>query len=652
MSRSRRNRIWLVALIGALLIAPPANGQAKRKATKGQASSQSVKVGANYRSPTCVVVAPDGATAYVSDPSAGCLVILDVAGMTKQNEIPLRGRPRGLALSADARTVYVAEHGAGSVAVIDVKSQEVISRIGVGKWPTSVATDDKMKRLYVGNQDRHTVSVVDLSRKPAATIKEVSVVREPSCLAVTSDGKRVVVANLLAKGLGTDPALSAELSIINADSLQQAATVKLPPGSTLVAGVCVSPNGKWAYAVHGLGRFNLPITQLERGWVNTFALSVIDVAKGSLLATMLLDDLTQGAADPHSVVCSEDGNRLWISHAGVHEVSIIDIGLVHELLNGKVPEKLAALRDGTRANIWVQIQQDSSKITDLKDDLTALYIAGAIRRFKSGGKGPRGLGLSADGQNLLVANYYAGSVAVLDAATGSLQGAISLGPQSELGSVRRGEIIFHDATHAFQRWHSCASCHANEGRVDGLRWDFLGDGMGNPKDTISLVHLDKTEPLNRRATTATALDCARGGLESTNMLVPTDQEVQDLFAYLISLRPVPSPHLAADGELTEAAKRGKGLFLGKANCGKCHPAPYFTDKKMHNIGVLNENEPDGRYDTPSLIEAYRTAPYLHDGRAGSLKDVLTESNGSKKHGKAHELTEAEMDDLVAYLLSL
>ena len=374
------------------------------------------------------------------------------------------------------------EHGAGSVAVIDTAKQEITARIAVGKWPTALATADKAKRLYVGNQDSHTVSVIDLGQTPAKAIKQIPVIREPSCVAVTPDEKHIVVANLLALGLGTDPTLSAEVSIIDAAKLETAATVKLPPGSTMVQGVCISPDGKWAYVVHGLGRFNLPITQLERGWVNTYALSIIDIAKGSRLATMLLDDLTQGAADPHSVVCSKDGKRLWISHTGVHEVSFIDIGLVHELLNGEVPEELASLKDGSQANIWVQIQQDRSKIADLENDLTALYIAGAIRRASShAGRCPRGLALSHDGQRLVRGQSLFRLRRVLDATSGSLLNSISLGPQSEPNSVRRGEIIFHDATHAFQRWHSCASCHANEGRIDGLRWDFWVMELGTPK---------------------------------------------------------------------------------------------------------------------------------------------------------------------------
>lgn len=621
---------------------------------QGQASPANVPAATVFLSPTDVVVSPDGPTVYATDRTGGSLAILDDAKMTKRGEIALLGKPQGLALSVDGGTLYVAEHGNGSVAVIDTSRHEVTARIAVGKWPTAIAISRNAKRLYVCNQSNHSVSVIDVGQTPFKAVKQIPVIREPSGVAVSPDEWHVVVTNLLAHGLGTDPALAAEVSLIDTVKLEATATVKLPPGSTMVRGTCISPDGKWAYVVHGLGRFNLPITQLERGWVNTYALSILDMATSSRLATMLLDELTQGAADPRAVVCSQDGKRLWISHTGVHEVSSIDIGLIHELLRGNVPEELASLKDGTQPNIWVQIQQDRGKIADLENDLTALYIAGAIRRFPSGGKGPHGLALSPDGQKLFVANYYSGSVAVLDAHGGSLLGNIPLGPQAELTSVRRGEIIFHDATHAFQRWHSCASCHPNEGRVDGLRWDFPGDGIGNPKDTLSLLFFDKTEPMNRRATKAKARDCTKGGLESTNGIVPTEQQVDDLFAYLTSLRPVPSPHLAADGSLTEAAVRGKQLFEGKAACARCHPAPYFTDQQMHNVGTLSDHyeETDGRYDTPSLIEAYRSAPYLHDGRALTVEEIFTRHNQQGKHGNADALTEQELKDLVEYLLSL
>jgi cytochrome c peroxidase len=136
------------------------------------------------------------------------------------------------------------------------------------------------------------------------------------------------------------------------------------------------------------------------------------------------------------------------------------------------------------------------------------------------------------------------------------------------------------------------------------------------------------------------------------MLVPTDDDVDDLHAYLVSLRPEPNPSLRAGGVLTEAARRGKIVFEGKAECSGCHPGPYFTDLKSHKVGTLDPTEPDAQYDTPALIEAYRTAPYLHDGRARTLREVLTKHNAGDQHGKTTGLTEQEITDLETYLLSL
>ena len=639
-----------VPLIVALVIVTGCSTVCSAAATEvGEQAAGRTKA---YRSPTCLAISPEGETLYTTDQTAGSLVILELAGMSRRGEISLRGAPQGVAVSLAGNRLYVAEHGAGSVAVIDTSKGEVAARIAVGKWPAAVAVADKTDRVYVCNQDNHSVSVIDLSQGFGQIPQQISVVREPSCLAVTPDERYLVVTNGLPRGVGTDPTLAAEVSIIDTDALSVVDTVKLPPGSTLVNGVCVSPHGKWAYVVHGIGRFNLPITQLERGWVNTHALTIINIAAGKRLATMLLDDLTRGAADPHSVVCSQDGMRLWISHAGVHEISSVDIGLVHELLAGRVPADLAALEDGTLPNIWVRIQQDQRAIAELEHDLTALYIADAIQRVPSGGIGPRGIALSPDETKLLVANYYSGAVAILSAQNGELEGTISLGQQPEPDATRRGEIIFHDARHAFQRWHSCASCHPNQGRVDALRWDFLRDGIGNGKDTPSLVLVAKTEPFNRRATRKDVRECARTGLMSGHMIVPTDAVVDDLLAYLNSLRPEPSPYRAADGGLTAAAERGKGLFHGKAHCAGCHPPPYFTDKKMHNVGALSHNEPDGLYDTPTLLEAHRTAPYLHDGRAMTLEQVFVVHDEQGRHGNTKTLTAAELNDLLAYLRSL
>ncbi len=605
-----------------------------------------------YRSPYFLVISPDGKTVYVSDRTAGSLVVIDAILQKKLVEIPLRGKPHGLTLSADGETLFVAENGVGSVAVIDTKKLAVESRISVGKWPTAVVAANKTRRLYVCNADSHTVSVIDLSQMVPKTIGTIPVVREPSSASLTPDEKILIVANLLTYGRGTDPELSAKVSIIDTMKMTSKPPVSLPPGSTSVKGLCLSPDGKWAYVVHSLGRFNLPVTQLERGWVNTFALSIINIPKGKRLATVLLDNLKQGAADPHSVVCSPDGKRLLISHSGVQEISLVNIGKIHELLEGIVPPELAALKDGVHENIWVQIQNDRSKIAELENDLTALYIAEVIRRVPSGGMGPRGIALFPDGSQLCVANYFSGLITFLDAQSGKQLGNVSMGTQPPLDPIRHGEMVFNDATKAFQRWHSCATCHPNDGRVDGLRWDFMNDGIGNPKDTLSLIFAHKNGPMNRRGTHKTAKQRVIESFPNSHLIIPTEKEAEDVYQYITSLKPDPNPYLLPDGQFNKKAKRGKILFNKKGKCSKCHTGPTLVDKKKHNVGTASQNDGDGQYSTPSLLEAHRTAPYLNDGRALTLKEVFTRHNKKNRHGNTKEFSEQELDDLIEYLRSL
>ena len=125
----------------------------------------------------------------------------------------------------------------------------------------------------------------------------------------------------------------------------------------------------------------------------------------------------------------------------------------------------------------------------------------------------------------------------------------------------------------------------------------------------------------------------------------------------------PAPKLSWDGKLdpskaTKAELRGQKLFFGKAKCGSCHPAPYYTDNLMHNLQVERFYEPkmiNGRYasaDGPIKTFPLRgikdSPPYLHDGRLLTLDDTVEFFNlilGLK-------LSKQEKSDLVAFLRTL
>lgn len=126
-------------------------------------------------------------------------------------------------------------------------------------------------------------------------------------------------------------------------------------------------------------------------------------------------------------------------------------------------------------------------------------------------------------------------------------------------------------------------------------------------------------------------------------------------AYLQALKPEPSP-LLVDGRLSESAMRGKALFEGDAGCAKCHGGELKgKDTLIYNY-TQTGNETRGLL-VPPLVEAWRTAPYLCDGRAATVKDVLTTCNpgyrsGKGIHGSVSSLSNSQLDDLTNYVLSL
>ena len=125
----------------------------------------------------------------------------------------------------------------------------------------------------------------------------------------------------------------------------------------------------------------------------------------------------------------------------------------------------------------------------------------------------------------------------------------------------------------------------------------------------------------------------------------------------------PASKLGIDGKLdpkkaTESEKRGQILFFGKAGCGSCHPAPYYTDNLMHNLKVERFFKPriiNGRYasaDGPIKsfpLRGIKDSPtYLHDGRLLTLEDTAEFFNLILEL----KLTDQEKRDLVAFMRTL
>ena len=581
-----------------------------------------------YQSPYAVAVSPDGSRLYVSHHTAGVVSAVDPAAGKVVGTVAVGGEAAGLALSADGKTLYAASGQDGTVSVIDATSPKVLRKLAAAQAAFGLALSRDGKTLYVCDRFLNRVNVVDTATGQVGHHLPVS--REPLFCALAPDGKTLYVSNQLPLGPASDPGNAAAVDLYDTASRKHLGELKLPAGGTDVQQIVCSSDGRWAYVVHVLGRFNIPPTQLERGWVNNSAVTIIDCQARKVHCSLLLDEVSHGYANPVAAVISPDGKTLAVSFFGVHELALIDLERLHAALAKEKPARLP----------------------ELVNELSLLRRYDCIRRSPSGGRGPRGVAFDPKGTTLYVANYYSDSLGIVDVASGKVQGRIALGPKVEPDAIRRGEMLFHDATICFQRWQSCASCHP-DARVDGLNWDLLNDGIGNPKNARTMLDTHRTPPVMASGVRGSAEAAVRAGLRYILFRQVDEAEATAIDAYLKSLTPRPSPYLDAKGGLTPAAERGKALFHSpKVGCAACHSGELYTDLKSHNVGTRGTLDRIDAFDNPSLRELWRTGPYLHDGRAVTLLDVLTTANQGDRHGRTSHLSKQQLEDLVAFLRSL
>jgi len=613
---------------------------------------------AKYLGPIEVVPSPDGAIVYVAAADARRLLVVDVAAGKVTRSIPLPGPPTGIARSRDGAKLYVTcAAPAGSVVVIEAASGKQLATLAAGHGACAPCLLPDGKRLYVCNRFENAVVAIDIAS--GKQVARIPMIREPIGSAVTPDGKTVLVTNHLPLDPADSYDVACAVSAINtADNT--VTHIRLLNGTSSMRGICISPDGKYAYAVHILARYQMPTTQLERGWMNTNAMSIIDVAAKKLVNTVLLDDVDLGAANPWDVECTADGKYVCVSHAGTHEVTVIDRALMHEKIASVPADEETARAQGRYddRNTYSSVVQ-----ADIPNDLA--FLVDLKQRIRIQGRGPWGWlgadrteangprGIAVVGSKIYVCAYFSDKLAVVDLGAHPAQQVsyIALGPKPQLTKQRWGELNFHDAWLCFQHWQSCASCHP-EGRVDGLNWDLMNDGLGNPKNARSMLLAHKTPPAMASGVRADAEEAVRAGFTHILFTVQPEDVVTSVDEYLKSLQPVPSPRLVG-GQLSEAARRGKALFFSeRIGCASCHPEPLYTDLQMHDVGSRGQYDRRDDFDTPTLIECWRTAPYMHDGHYTTIEELIAVGKHGKKGGDVESLTEQELNDLVEFVLSL
>jgi len=597
-----------------------------------------VACAASYLSPEYLAVAPGGKTLYVTAASAGKLLVFDVAAGKCAGEWALKSDPSGVAVAPDG-TVYVTGGGVdGALYKLDAAGK-VLAKVQTGYTPMSPVVSADGATVYVVNRfNNNVVAVNTAAMKVTAT---VPVLREPHAAILGAGGKLLFVANHLPACRATDDVVAASVSVIDTAANKVVKTVLLPNGSTGVRGIGASPDGKSIYVTHTFGRYQLPTTQLERGWMNTAGLTVLNGETGDYVNTALLDDVDLGAANPWGVTVSADGKTLAVAHAGTREISLIDREAFHARL-----EKAAKNE---------KVTEVTKSAADVPNDLS--FLVTIRRRVRLSGDGPRGVAI-VDG-TVYAALYFTDALTEVKLADVVAKPAlIALGAAVDLSKdrVRRGEMLWNDGAMCFQQWQSCASCHP-DARIDGLNWDLVNDGIGNPKQTKNMIYSHLTPPTMVTGIRADMATCNRKGMTHIQFVVRPEEDAVCIDEYVKSLKPLPSPYLV-NGKLSKSAKKGEKLFK-KAGCAECHPSGkegpnnerLFTNLKKYDLGLGVGNEEGREFDTPTLVENWRTAPYLYDGRALTVEEMMTTCNPKDEHGKTKKLTPDEIKALAEYVLS-
>jgi DNA-binding beta-propeller fold protein YncE len=566
-------------------------------------------------------ISSDGTLLACSNRDSGTVTIVDLKTHEKLREIAIGHHPEGTAFLGDSHAVACAVYGDDKVVLLNADSGEISGHVDVFDEPYGIVSNSAGTKLYVTLDYPGRIAEIDVAQKKV--VREIPAGSFVRGIALTSDGNHLFVTeyytgNILAIDIASGKTVDRWDGISNDNLARQ---------------IVLHPTRAKAYVPHIRSR----VTAVHgEGSIFPYV-SVIDtkpptepeqkrrrrVPMDSFLNVLV-------TANPWECAISPDGQQFFVVFAGTDDMFAADV---------------------------------------IDDDYREIKYRQHLRI----GKNPRAVRVSPDNQTVYV--YQALDFNVVAYSTRSLRKfaeiPVTKFPQSD--EILRGKILFYSAQQpmASRRWISCSSCHP-DGEPDGRTW-HNPEGLRN---TQALAGMAWTHPIHWSADRDEVQDfehTIRGKLmQGRGLLIgklnaelgdPNSGKSSDLdalAAYSNSHRHSLSP-FSKQG-LSEAAQRGKEVFFSaEANCASCHNGPMFCGKYetgktvKYDVGTGSDDPGEKmgpEYDTPSLIGVYRTAPYLHHGKAATLEEVLTKYNPGDRHGKTSQLSAEQRADLVEFLKAL
>lgn len=622
-------------------------------------------------------ISPDGARLYVVHPDADSVSILGVAARSIEHEIQLAAAPpsfdsatnrfypavmpRALALDSTGTKLYVTGERSGRLYAIDTASASVSQSVAVCSEPIGVLVSRGDSNVFVACSGDD--EIVELDAASLAVVATVTTPRKPWSLAWGADGVTLLSTHLLGPGvseLTTQPlALTTTWSV--ADLGPQTDPTE-PHG--LVRGiydVVPRPGSDELWVAHIMLGTDTPQPALVFNNTVFPALSILDGAGQQLARLSVQANVGDNGAfgdvvsGPRSMTFSTDGTYAFVVDADSEDLLVVDAvnrveATVVRPLPGHLPEGVIGYGD----EIYVQERNT--------EDVVAFKLQGG----------------GADGSALSVTQ------------DGPAFSSLSADPMP--ANLRLGQKLFYSANSDDEpitqnHWVACATCHL-EGRSDSVTWLFQQGPRDTPTNAGGLLDtgfLFRTADRSKVQDYWKTIDVEQGGHFEPD---GGQQPLLDAIAsYVNSALPAPAApttdetHALQPSALATLRTQGEAIFQ-QVGCPMCHSGPAKTDSGsgnptldlegvvlLHDVGTCVTSGPwpdvthddivgDPRaacaFDTPALRGLVDSAPYLHDGSAATLEDVLPSMLRASAAATASPtvLSATEQQALVEYLRSL
>jgi YVTN family beta-propeller protein len=574
-------------------------------------------------------VSPDGAWLLVANPDNGSVTVVDVAARKAVREIAVGDKPEGVTWIGNGPHAVVTVYHENRLVFFNTQNGTITAKLAVPAEPYGIVANQTGTRGWVTHEYPALISEIDLrDPKLVRSLKAGEFVRG---IALAPDEKRLYVTEFYS-------------GILHAVDLSSGGVVDSWKGQTLdnlCRHVVVHPRRPKAYLSHIRSKI-----EVVDGSGSIFPhLSVCDLVppNGTKRRTSIALDTYNNVrvvTNPWEAALSPDGKRIYTIYAGTNDMNLSHV---------------------------------------MDDDYEEIERVGTAVKV---GQNPRAVRTSPDGRSVYIYNALDFAVGVHDAYTMRSLATVKVCQPPKTAEWVRGKILFNTALPPLtsRLWIACSSCHP-DGHADGRVW-HNPEGLRKTTAFFGLAHThplhwsaDRDEVQDFEYTIRGRLMQGRGlvdgpikpkkGFEKTELeehLAGRSKDLDALAVYCNSFEFPLSPHIPAPGQLSAAAERGKRLFFSReVGCAECHKGPYYTDSslqqpfRLHDVGTGNDDPTEKmgpKYDTPTLLGVYRTPPYLHHGKAKTLRDVVTTCNQQDKHGKTSHLAKEEIDDLVEFLKSL